>query len=147
MALAMNSSQLSNPTLLRRLMCMVYEALLLAAIMFIAGFLFIYATNYPQHPALRPVLQIFLLLIVVGYFVWFWCKSGQTLAMKTWRLRVQGEQGELLSAAQTLKRFALALFGLLLGGITIWWVWFDPEKQFLHDRLARSRIVLLKNKK
>ena len=127
-------------------MCMVYEALLLAAILFIAGFLFIYATDYPQHPALRPVLQIFLLLIVASYFVWFWSNGGQTLAMKTWRLRVQNRRGELLNAPQALQRFSMALVGLLLGGITIWWALFDREEQFLHDRLAGSRVVLLENK-
>ena len=125
---------------------MVYEALLLAAILFIAGFLFIYATDYPQHPALRPVLQIFLLLIVASYFVWFWSNGGQTLAMKTWRLRVQNRRGELLNAPQALQRFSMALVGLLLGGITIWWALFDREEQFLHDRLAGSRVVLLENK-
>ena len=141
----MNSPPL-YPALARRLMCMVYEALLLAAILFIAGFLFIYATDYPQHPALRPVLQIFLLLIVASYFVWFWSNGGQTLAMKTWRLRVQNRRGELLNAPQALQRFSMALVGLLLGGITIWWALFDREEQFLHDRLAGSRVVLLENK-
>ncbi|MEO6024941.1 MAG: RDD family protein [Burkholderiales bacterium] len=141
------NSPLQYPTLVRRLMCMFYEALLLAAVLFIAGFLFIYATNYPQHPALRPVLQIFLLLIVASYFVWFWCKGGQTLAMKTWRLRIETEAGQLLSVPQALQRFARALLGFLFGGITIWWALFDYEKQFLHDRLAGSRVVLVKNKK
>ena len=132
------------PTVLRRLMCMIYDALLLVAVVLIAGFLFIYATNYPQHPELRLPLQIYLMVVIVCYFVWFWCKSGQTLAMKTWRLKVQHGNGELLSVPLALMRFALATLGLLLGGVSIGWACFDRENQFLHDRIMGSRIVFLK---
>ena len=120
---------------------MVYDALLLMAVYFIAGFLFIYLTNYPKHPELRPALQIYLFGVAAGYFAWFWHKFGQTLAMKTWRIRVENHNGQLLSFPNALLRFALAFIGLALAGVSFWWALFDADGQFLHDRLLKSRLV------
>jgi uncharacterized RDD family membrane protein YckC len=122
---------------------MIYDALLLVAVLFIAGFAFIYSTDYPRHQNLKPLLQLFLLSIIAAYFCWFWCKSGQTLAMKTWRIKLENRNGALLSPLQALIRFALALVGLCLGGITILWALVDREKQFLHDRLTGNRLTVV----
>ena len=131
------------PSFIRRILCMIYDGLLLAAVLFIAGFAFIYLTDYPNHPGLRPLLQVFLLAIIATYFCGFWCKSGQTLAMKTWRIKLQNRDGGLLSPSQALLRFALAFAGFALGGLTIWWALFDREQQFLHDRLSGNRLVVV----
>ena len=120
---------------------MIYDALLLVAMLFIAGFAFIYATNFPQHPNLLPVFRIYLLGVIAAYFCWFWCKSGQTLAMKTWRIKLQNRDGQLLSVVQAPQRFAVALLGIALGGLSIWWALFDRDHQFLHDRLLGTRLI------
>jgi uncharacterized RDD family membrane protein YckC len=120
---------------------MIYDVLLLIAVLFIAAFVFIYVTDYPHHQNLRPLLQAFLLGIIATYFCWFWCKSGQTLAMKTWRIKLLNREGVLLSAVQSLQRFALALIGIAFGGLSIWWALFDRDKQFLHDRLLGTRLI------
>lgn len=134
---------ITTPSFILRITCMVYESLLLFAVLFIAGFLFIYLTNYPQRPDLRPALQIFLVSVAAGYFAWFWYKSGQTLAMKTWRIKVETQDGRLLSFPNALLRFVLALTGIALAGVTIWWALLDNEGQFLHDRLLKSRLVIV----
>ena len=120
---------------------MLYDALLLAAVLFITGFAFIYVTNFPRHPELSPLLRVYLFAVMAVYFCWFWCKSGQTLAMKTWRIKVQNRDGGLLTPTQALLRFALACVGIALGGLTTWWALIDHEQQFLHDRLLGSRLL------
>ncbi len=122
---------------------MVYESLLLIAVLFVAGSFFIFLTNYPQRPDLRPALQIFLVGVAAGYFAWFWYKSGQTLAMKTWHIKVESQDGRLLSFSDALLRFALAFVGNGLAGMTVWWALLDPDGQFLHDRLLRTRLVIV----
>ena len=131
----------STPSLVRRILCMIYDALLLVAVVFIAGFAFIYATNFPRHPNLLPVFRIYLLGVMAAYFCWFWCKSGQTLAMKTWRIKLQNRNGQLLSIVQAPQRFVVALLGIALGGLSIWWALFDRDHQFLHDRLLGTRLI------
>ena len=131
------------PSFIRRILCMIYDGLLLTAVLFVATFAFIYFSDYPNHPGLRPLLQFFLLTISAAYFCGFWRQSGQTLAMKTWRIKLQNRDGGLLSLSQALLRFVLALAGIALGGLTIWWALLDRERQFLHDRLSGNRLVVV----
>jgi uncharacterized RDD family membrane protein YckC len=120
---------------------MLYESLLLVAVLFLAGFLFVGLTQGSTLPLVRVVFQIYLLGVVAAYFIWFWLRGGQTLAMKTWHLRLVSADGSPLTLRQAILRFVFALPGTLLG-IGILWALFDRERQFLHDRLARTKIIL-----
>lgn len=91
----------------------------------------------------RRLLQGVSLLTVSGYFLWCWTHGGQTLAMKTWRIRVLAKDGAPLTFPQALQRLLLATAGLLLGGAGFWWALLDKDGQFLHDRLGGTRLVLL----
>lgn len=124
---------------------MLYESLLLVAVLFLAGFLFIGLTLGSTTPLVRVVFQIYLLGVVAAYFIWFWLRGGQTLAMKTWHLRLVSADGSPLMLRQAMLRFVLALPGTLLG-IGILWALFDREHQFLHDRLAGTKIILIANR-
>ncbi len=61
--------------------------------------------------------------------------------MKTWRLKLVPARGESLSVRQALVRYVLAWISLLAAGLGFVWAAFDREHQFLHDRLAGTRIV------
>lgn len=123
---------------------MLYESLLLVAVLFLAGFLFIGLTQGNTAPLVRWAFQIYLLGVVAAYFIWFWLRGGQTLAMKTWHLRLVSENGTPLTKRRAILRFLLALPSTLLG-VGILWALFDRERQFLHDRLAKTKIILTAN--
>lgn len=153
---------LTVPSLPRRLACWFYEGVLLFGVVFIAGYLFSVMTQ--MHHALdnRHGLQAFLFVIFGIYFVWFWHK-GQTLAMKTWHIRVVDKEGKPLTQARALKRYVLSwvwflppLFVgylmkmsatesavLLSGWVPIWAILarFQPQKQFWHDVWAGTRLI------
>ena len=76
------------------------------------------------------------------YFPWQWRRGGQTLAMKTWRMRLVTRAGAPLTWGHALRRFAFALPGTLLFGAGFLWALVDREGLFLHDRLAGTRIVM-----
>ena len=107
------STPLQAPSLKRRMACWLYEGMLLFGVVFIAGYLF--GTLSQTRHALdnRPGLQAFLFLILGIYFTWFWHR-GQTLAMKTWHVKVVSAQGLPLSKKRPLLRYALS------------WLWFLP---------------------
>jgi RDD family. len=155
-----------RPSVARRLAAMVYEALLVAAIVMVAAFLFYGAATAKLEGAVRLAFQCYLAAVLGLYFVWCW-RRGQTLAMKAWKLRLVRVDGTQLSIAHALLRLILAAMTIgagVLGAVMLWkqphairgwfalaagistigWAWIDRDGQFLHDHLARTRLVLIK---
>ena len=94
----------------------------------------------PQDQS-RLIFQAYLFLTLGVYYCWHWTSVGQTLPMKTWRLRVVTTSGKLLGGGQAQLRYLLAWLSLLSFGLGFVWAFFDADGQFLHDRLLRTRIV------
>lgn len=150
------------PGLMRRMACWMYEGMLMFGVVFIAGYLF--GTLSQTRHALdnRHPLQAFLFVVFGIYFTWFWAR-GQTLAMKTWNIRLVDRRGRPVTQTRAFVRYllswlwflpplaALAPFGLtggesvviILGWVAVWAVLsrFHPEQQFWHDALAGTRLV------
>ena len=130
-----------------RFAVMIYESLLVTAVVFVASFIVIPVVGEMQAPWQRHLFQVYLLGILFAYFSAFWLRSGQTLAMKTWRIRLVQQNGCTLTFRQAVLRFVLALLGLLLAGTGFWWAFFDRDKQFLHDRLVGTRLIRVPRKR
>lgn len=120
---------------------MFYETLLLAAVLFIAGALFTAAFHPPLSPLLRYFFQVYLLLVTATYFIGYWLHGGQTLPMKTWKLRLVSADGQPIRLKQACLRFVCALIGIPLG-FGILWALFDRERRFWHDQMAGTKIGL-----
>ena len=120
---------------------MVYESLLLGGVIFFASLLFLSVSGGAQNGWLRHAFQAYLFLVLGLYFAGSWRHRGQTLAMKTWKLRLVGANGARITWRQAITRYVCAWPCLALGGIGILYARFDRDRQFLHDRLAGTRIV------
>ena len=153
---------LTAPRLRRRMACWIYEGLLLFGVMFISGYLFSTLSQTRHALDNRHGLQAFLFLVFGIYFTWFGHK-GQTLAMKTWHIRLVDTQGEAVTQARALRRYLLSwiwfipplaliapfsLSGqetllLCLGWVSIWALLsrFQAQGQFWHDVCAGTRLV------
>ena len=119
---------------------MLYEAFLIFAVAFFATWVFFFASGGRDATRgwLRMELQLFILVVLAAYFLWCWLRGGQTLAMRTWRIRLVD-----VTPGRAILRFVLALFLLPL---SIAWVLVDRDRQFLHDRLAGTRLVIAGDK-
>ncbi|WP_245004552.1 RDD family protein [Paraburkholderia sacchari] len=159
----MPPSSLPPVTVRRRLAALVYEAVLLFGVIFAAGLAFSLVLQQRNGYTHHRLMAAWIALVAGVYFVGFWHRGGQTLPMKTWRLRVTGPDGAPPSLARaTLRYFAawlwflppLALHPLLNLSVphtlmleAVWFaLWaararFAPGRQFLHDRIAGTRIV------
>ncbi|TAK40915.1 MAG: RDD family protein [Betaproteobacteria bacterium] len=139
------SAEFATPSLARRLASLLYESLLLFAVGFAATWLFYFASGgRGAEGSARTLLQVFVVAVFAAYFLWCWLRGGQTLAMKAWRIRLVARDGSGLTPAIALARFVLALLLIVpLLGLGLLWALFDRERQFLHDRLAGTRLVLL----
>lgn len=142
--------------------CWVYEGLLMFGVVFISGYLFSTLSQTRNALDNRHALQAFVFVVFGIYFVWFWAR-GQTLAMKTWNIRVVDTSGKLISQKRAMLRYLLSwmwflppllaswLLGLpakegavlTLGWVAIWAILarFHPQRQFWHDALAGTRLI------
>lgn len=150
-------------SLTKRMASWLYEGMLLFAVVFVAAWLFSTLGQMRNAMDARHVLLQGFLFIVLGvYFVWFWHR-GQTLAMKTWHIRVVTKDGVAISQSRALLRYmlswlwflpplaAMAPFKLSGGAtalITLGWIVFyalltrlHTERQFVHDALAGTRLI------
>lgn len=156
------NSEMQTPGLARRMACWLYEGLLMFGVVFIAGYLFGSLSQTRNAMDNRNALQAFLFVIFGIYFVWLWSK-GQTLAMKTWDIRVVDRSGQPITQARALLRYVLSwlwflpplagaapfkLSGpesvvIILGWVAVWAILsrFHPQQQFWHDAMAGTRLV------
>ena len=134
-----------RPGIARRLASMCYESLLVLALLAVLFLLpHIILGAFARRPASPVLMWAHCFLVLLIYFVWFWLHGGQTLAMKTWRIRLVSVDGRPIRPAQALLRYLLCWPGILLIllGIGILWAVFDRDGQFLHDRLSGTRLIL-----
>lgn len=129
-------------TLARRVLSLIYEALLLTALLLAGSLPLVMMTQGMGDWFARPLLQVYLVVLTGAYFAWQWRRGGRTLAMKTWRLRVVTLDGAPLTWRHALARYGLALAGTLLAGTGFLWALVDREGLFLHDRLAGTKIIM-----
>lgn len=158
--------EFDTPSLKRRLACLPYEALLLLALLLIAAFPAAGTGGAVTSGWPQVFFQAYLTSVVCCYFTWFWTHGGQTLPMKTWRIRIIALDGGPLSANRAMLRLVcaslfympacvaivLTLFPHRISPLltawlvvpalaTVLWAQFDSERQFLHDRMACTRLV------
>lgn len=153
------------PSRWRRFASMMYEGVLLFAVVFLAGYLFDTLTQSRSGLTLRGLRQGVLFLAIGVYFVMCWRYSGQTLPMKTWNIRLVDRDGRTPPLKRLVLRYVLIwpiplLAALLVQGAShltgyrstdmlivfapftvFFWTGFDPQGQFLHDRLLGTRLV------
>lgn len=127
--------------LARRLASALYEALVVAALAFVATFPFLALLGDSTHGWRRTLLQGWIIFIVGAYFVGFWTHGGQTLPMKTWHIRLVRRDGLPLGWPTAVHRYLLAALGLAALGAGFAWALVDRERHFLHDRLAGTALV------
>lgn len=132
-----------SPGFWRRFVCLLYESLILLAVIFIASFIFHLIFRDPAAVYFKPLYQFYLLVVMGYYFIWFWTHGGRTLAMQTWKMRIETINGEALDQRKAMIRYLLAVTGIIFFGIGILWALIDRHHQYLHDRLAGTRIVLV----
>ncbi len=153
------------PTLKRRMACFVYEGVLLFGVVMVAGFA--YSTLTQQRHALSGTsgLQAVIFVVLGLYFAGFWSRTGQTLAMQTWQIRLVDEDGEPVSLPRAIGRYLLswmwflpALLGLYLAGLKgsapvfvaltagvlayAALAWLRPDRQYWHDAICHTRLVM-----
>ncbi|MCH9694925.1 MAG: RDD family protein [Gammaproteobacteria bacterium] len=132
---------MQNCSLLRRTAAMLYDALLILALLFLSTLPFIALRGgEPVERGDNLIYQLVLAVVVFAFFVGFWTRSGRTLGMQSWRLQLETEDGERASPGAATIRFFGALLSWLPLGLGFFWSLWDKDKLAWHDRLSGTRI-------
>ena len=147
------STKENRPALWRRFASMFYDAWLILAL-WIAGTALIVGLKTIIDPSplaegeraisgswRAPTFFLQLLTFYV-FYAYFWVKTGQTLAMQAWRLKVVNEQGNAISYQQAFIRLSLAILSLAALGFGYFYSFFDKEKRCFHDKMSGTYVVL-----
>ena len=135
-----------NATRFRLFAACVYELLLLLALWMLCTWMFVSLFGDATSHYKRSFLQLFLWLVTGAYFVWCWTKTGQTLATKTWKIKLvtqnlANQENIILNKRQAIIRYALASASILACGLGFIWALVDKDRLFLHDRLLKTRFI------
>jgi len=119
--------------------CWVYDGLLMLALAFIGSWGFLRLFGDATHAPLRYFFQAYLIILWGLYFVYCWHIRGQTLAMKTWEIKLIDIRTKMPpTAMRSTMRYLFAWLSLLSGGLGFLWALWDKEHRFLHDRICKT---------
>lgn len=154
-----------TPGLARRLACFIYEGVLLFGVVMAAGLVYGIATRQTNASVGSTGLRVVIVLVLGAYFVHFWTRSGQTLAMLTWHVRLVTKNGKPLSVGRALARYGLAWLWFLPALATVHFAGLEggwatagvtaigvltyaalahlhPDRQYWHDVLCQTRLIV-----
>lgn len=139
--------------LLRRLAALLYDGFLVAAIWMLIGYSvqFIAGPNTNQlvggvvqtNPLVDNILFLLMLASSSGFYIWFWTRSGQTLGMIAWRIKLVSNHGGLITVRQGIIRYLAAWPAFFMFGLGYLWLYIDPNGDTLHDKLSNSKVVVV----
>jgi len=133
---------MQNTGLLRRIAAMLYDFLLVTALLFLATIPFIAVRGgEPVEVGDNLLYRLVLVGIVYAFFVGFWSRSGRTLGMQSWGLQLETTEGHLPSTATASLRFVAALLSLLPLGLGFLWQLWDKDSLTWHDRISNTRLI------
>ena len=139
---------MKNPpvaSLTRRLLAIFYDFLLLLGVLFAVSAVAV-AINRGQAVT-HPLYYLALIATAFVFYGWFWTHGGQTLGMRTWKIKIVTNNGDKVTWKQSAIRFVAAAVAFLPAGIGLLWMLFDSNRLAWHDKMSSTRLISLKSSK
>lgn len=130
----------ANPPLFRIFGSLLYELFALIPIWMVSGFIYIYFLDEYFGRYQRQILQIYLWIISGSYFTYCWSTSGQTLAMRAWKIKIVSSHGHLTKKL-AWKRYIFATLGTLVAGVSFIWALINKKQLYLHDLILKNYFI------
>jgi len=129
-------------SLIRRLLAIFYDLLLLLGVLFAVSACAV-ALNKGESVS-HPAYYLALIVTTFLFFGGFWTHGGQTLGMRTWKIKIISDNGNKVTWRQAAMRFCAAVVALIPIGIGFLWMLIDSERLAWHDRWSTTRLISLK---
>lgn len=140
----------ASPGLFRVFSSMFYDLWLVLAICMLGVTIDAFIWDLPPDERIQGshfLLQAYLLIAPMFFFTWFWTHGGQSLGMRSWRIRVVTLEGNTISWQQAIIRYLAAFLSAASLGLGFLWIWIDNENRSWHDRLSNTRLVVTEKPK
>jgi len=133
------------PGIFKRLAIIIYDALLLIAVLFLATLVLLpfQADNIFEPNSWQ--FSLYLLFVSFLFYSWFWTRGGQTLGLLAWKLRVVNKEGRSISWRQAAIRFSVAILSWGICGLGFFWVLFNKERLTWHDIVSKTHLAWKKS--
>jgi len=125
---------------LRRLVAVLYDSLLLLAVLFFATAMLLPLNHGAAFTPDQFFYPAYLLLVSFAFYGWFWTHGGQTLGLRAWKIAVLSEDGRPITWRQAALRFVCALLSWGCLGLGFWWILIDQDRKAWHDRLSKTAV-------
>lgn len=126
-----------------RLAAMLYDGFLLLATLFLASAVVLPLAEDGAITTGNPLYTSYLFIVCFFFNAWFWMRCGQTLGMRTWKIRVQSIHGSGMSWWQALLRFLIAILSLGCLGLGYFWMLIDKQHRTWHDIYSETKVIKL----
>ncbi|TAN68933.1 MAG: RDD family protein [Methylobacter sp.] len=134
------NAPISKPGFLRRLAAILYDLLLLIAVLFVATALLLPLNAGEAFTAQQFFFPLYLLLVSFLFYAWFWTHGGQTLGLRAWKIKLLTLEGKPISWKQALLRFMAAILSWGFCGLGFLWILVDENQRSWHDRLSKTEL-------
>jgi uncharacterized RDD family membrane protein YckC len=144
---------LAPATFIKRLMAVVYDGLISVAVLLVTTWAYTLVAGYligwekyeqmAEEGSIKadPILTFVLFLVLYLFFGYFWTRTGQTLGMQVWRIRVENSNGVSISWVQALLRFMMGWASWITLGLGYFWMIWNKDKMTWTDKFSESRVV------
>ena len=131
---------MESPGFFRRFAAICYDTLLLLAVLFFATALVLPFNSGEAFSSDQLYYPVYLFSVSCLFFTWFWTHGGQTVGMKSWKIRVLTSNRQPITWRQAMARFLWAILSWLACGLGYLWIFTDNSKLAWHDRLSNTRL-------
>jgi uncharacterized RDD family membrane protein YckC len=125
----------------RRVLAIIYDALVVVALLLLATALALLAGSGNVTAGKDPLFSLYLLSVWFLYFAWCWRRGGMTVGMRAWRIALRSEDGSSAGWGQCAIRFLVAILSAACLFLGFFWSLFDSQKRAWHDRASRTVLI------
>lgn len=136
---------MKSPSFFRHMAIVTYDSLLLLAFLFLATAIVLPFNKGEAFTSNQFFFPLYIISVSFLYYGWFWTHGGQTLGMKTWKIRIQTLNKQPLTWLDAFKRFCLSIVSWGFLGLGFLWKLIDKKHYTWHDHLSKTALFFDEN--
>ena len=129
---------------LKRILAIIYDSLLIAAIVLVLSLLLVFINGgYPDSGSFLSFIQFFILAVTGPIFYsYFWIvNKGQTTGMQAWKIQLVTVDETELNIKKTMLRCLISTISFACFGMGYLWILYDKENLSWSDILTKTKVI------